>query len=501
MRTKMDINPLLLGLKLRHYRLQKGLSFQELSRLSGLSVSYLNEIEKGKKNPKLEKLRDLAKALGIPIEKLTGPAEEETLAVIERLIESNFLREIPLQLFGIERHKVIDIISQAPRRVNAFITTLIELARHYSLREENFYFGALRAYLEMHNNYFEELENEVAAFRQMFKRQLDVTGDKGVLVTQLRQILEDHFGFEVIPDGLDAYPDLYQLRALCLPQKKQLLLQSRLTPTQQAFQLGKELGFRHLELTQRAYTSSLLKVASFEHALSHFKAGYFSAALLLPREETIKDIKKYLINKNIPKPDDLIRWMQRYPATPEMFFQRLTNLLPRYFGLKKLFLIRVIYQPHSSKGRGIFLVDKELHLDRRHHPHANRLDEHYCRRWASIQLINKLLQNNGNTPLATLRKIRFHHTEEEYLLLAMARPPYRKGGRLAAIELGILLDKDSRKKIKFPLNKLPLDIVNKTCERCTLEQCEERIAPPHIARERQKRKQMFLLIDKILSEK
>ncbi len=499
MAAKFDTDPLLLGLKLRRYRLQKGLSFQELSQLSGLSISYLNEIEKGKKNPKPEKLEDLAKALGVSVEKLREPASEESLVVVERLLRSNFLRELPLQLFGIERHKIVEIIAQAPRRVSAFISTLLELARHYALREENFYFGALRAYLEMHNNYFPELEEEVDAFRQMQNTPLHVFGENQQLIAQLQNILERDFGIRVIHDGLDAYPDLYKIRALCVPGKNQLLLQSRLNPTQRAFQLGKELGFRHLGLTQRAYTSSLLKVESFEHALSHFKAGYFSAALLMPRREMLKDIRLKLLNNPKLKPDSLLQWLKRYPATPEMFFQRLTNLLPQNFGLKNIFLIRVIYQPESAKNRGIFLVDKELHLDHRHHPHANHLDEHYCRRWTAIRLINQLLQNKGKKKLAALNRIRFHGTQEEYLLLSMARPAYRSGGRLAAIELGIQLDAASRKKLQLPIEKIPLEIVNKTCERCPLDDCKERIAPPHLARERQKQKRVFEIIDEILS--
>ncbi len=499
MATTFDMDPLLLGLKLRRYRLQKGLSFQELSRLSGLSVSYLNEIEKGKKNPKPEKLLDLAKALGITTEKLMEPAREESMIVVERLLRSNFLRELPLQLFGIERHKVAEIIAHAPKRVSAFISTLLELARHYALREENFYFGALRAYLEMHDNYFSDLEKEVDAFRQMQSQTLHVFGESQQLIAQLQSILERDFGLCVIHDGLDAYPDLYKIRALFVPPKKQLLLQSRLNPTQRAFQLGKELGFQHLNLTQRAYTSSLLKVESFEHALSHFKAGYFSAALLMPREKMQKDIKRYLLKNPNLKPDSLLQWLKRYPATPEMFFQRLTNLLPQDFGLKNIFLIRVIYQPNSTKGRGIFLVDKELHLDHRHHPHANHLDEHYCRRWTSIRLINQLLQTKGKKKLAALNRIRFHGTQEEYLLLSMARPAYRSGGRLAAIELGIQLDALSRKKIQLPIEKIPLEIVNKTCERCPLENCNERVAPAHLAEERERQKKMFEIIEQILS--
>ncbi len=497
MATKPNIQPLLLGLKIRHHRLRKGLSFQELSGSSGLSVSYLNEIEKGKKNPKPEKLRNLAKALELPIEELRQPTLEGPLKPVEDLLKSDFLREIPFHLFGIEMHKIVDIIAHAPKRVSAFISTLLELARHYSLREENFYFGALRAYLEMHNNYFEELEQEVESFRQTYR--VDLQCEPAQLIRQFRHVLKDEFGFEIIHDGLDPYPELYRVRALCLAHKRQLLMQSRLNPTQRAFQIGKELGFQFLQLQQRAYTASLFKVESFEHVLSHFKAGYFSAALLMPKEKMIEDIRQFLQAEAFTS-KDMLEWLHHYTATGEMFFQRLTNLLPEYFGLKNIFLIRVLYLPHSNKNGGIFQVDKELHLDRRHHPHANQLDEHYCRRWTSIQLIQKQVKNKSKNLLADLRRIQFHNTREEYLLLSMARPAYRPKGRLAAIELGILLDKKSRKKFNFPLDDIPLTIVNKTCERCPIENCKERSAAPHLVEAREQRKKMFQRIDQLLDK-
>ena len=45
----------IIGIKLRNFRQEKGLGLKQLSSLTGLSTSYINEIEKGKKYPKAEK--------------------------------------------------------------------------------------------------------------------------------------------------------------------------------------------------------------------------------------------------------------------------------------------------------------------------------------------------------------------------------------------------------------------------------------------------------------
>ena len=47
---------LILGLKLRQFRARRGFGLKDLAERSGLSVSYLSEIETGRKYPKTEKL-------------------------------------------------------------------------------------------------------------------------------------------------------------------------------------------------------------------------------------------------------------------------------------------------------------------------------------------------------------------------------------------------------------------------------------------------------------
>ena len=54
----------ILGIKVKQYRQAAGLSLKQLAQRNELSISYLSEIEKGKKYPKPEKIILLADALG-----------------------------------------------------------------------------------------------------------------------------------------------------------------------------------------------------------------------------------------------------------------------------------------------------------------------------------------------------------------------------------------------------------------------------------------------------
>lgn len=58
---------IIFGLKVKQLRKGQQLSFAELSARSGLSISYLNEIEKGKKYPREDKIEALAEALKVSI--------------------------------------------------------------------------------------------------------------------------------------------------------------------------------------------------------------------------------------------------------------------------------------------------------------------------------------------------------------------------------------------------------------------------------------------------
>ena len=67
-----DYIKLIFGLKLKQIRTDKNLSLFGLSKLSGLSKSYLNEIENGKKYPKPDKIAILSKKLDVPFDQMVS---------------------------------------------------------------------------------------------------------------------------------------------------------------------------------------------------------------------------------------------------------------------------------------------------------------------------------------------------------------------------------------------------------------------------------------------
>lgn len=482
MGAKTQQEKIIFGLKMRHLRQARGFSFAELSRRAKMSISYLNEIEKGKKYPKEDKIITLAGVLNEDLEEFTSQELPQKLLPISNLLRSNFLNELPLHLFGIDISKIIEIMANAPTRVNAFISSLLEISQHYAIRNGHFYFAALRSYLELNDNYFPEIEASVNQFRKDFGLSKNELPSNNFL----KQILQTKYRYKIIEGALNQYPELKQMRSVFLRKKKKLLLNQNLTSTQRTFQFGKEIAFQYLGLKERASTSSLYHPQTFEEVLNHSKAIYFSVALLIPVEAFVEDIQTTFQQKQWSG-TMFLNLLDKYRATPEMLYHRLTNILPRYFGIKKLFFVR-IKEVNSNNN---FIIDRELHLNCKIHAHNNGLQEHYCRRWTGIRLLNQMkdFRQQGIKAGSMVKAGRVTHigVQEDYFCISTTREEPSAQKVNINLTIGMKINKNLKQKIAFIDDpSISSEVVNRTCERCAIEDCEERSAPPLILQKKQK---------------
>jgi len=105
------------GMKLRCFRQEKGFGLKQLAALTGLSASYINEIEKGKKYPKAEKIMMLAEGLGVEYDDLVSISMTGRLGQISELFfSSSVLGSFPFQLFGITFENVVEKVNQTCER-------------------------------------------------------------------------------------------------------------------------------------------------------------------------------------------------------------------------------------------------------------------------------------------------------------------------------------------------------------------------------------------------
>ena len=482
-----------LGLKLRSLRQEKGKPLKAIAARSGLSVSYLSEIEKGKKYPKPGKLIELARALDVSFDSLVSLQVDEELNPVKAVFSSSLLREFPFDLFGIQPEDLFDLVTQDPAKAGALLRTFLEVGRLYDVHAEHFLLAALRSYQQMHANYFEDLEGAAASYR----RARGWSGRKPPAFSRLRAILERDHGYVVDEKTLPGNPDLKSFRSVFVDgERPRLLINGRLMPSQKGFLLAREIGYRELRVTERATTSTWIKVESFEQVLNNFKASYFAGALLIDRDVLREDLARFFAR---PKWDGtaLLEGMRRYDATPETFFHRLTQLIPRFFGLREIFFMRFSHAVRSQS----YDLTKVLNLSRVPVPHGVGAGETYCRRWPALRLLREMERagkRRGARPVAVAaQRSHFLDDDAEFFVIAMARPLALSDRANSSVSLGFLVDEAFRERVRFWDDpSVPRVEVNLTCERCRLssKECRERAAPPvlHDRQEKQNRKEEAL---------
>ncbi|CAG5068366.1 hypothetical protein DYBT9623_01096 [Dyadobacter sp. CECT 9623] len=486
---------LVFGLKLKQLRLDKGLSLSELSAKSGLSISYINEIEKGKKYPKSDKILALARAIDVDYDTLVSLKLSKRLEPISDLLSSNILTELPLELFGIDPANLLEILSDAPMKISAFVGTLIEIARNYNMSIEKFYFSALRTYQEMHDNYFEDIELEA----EHFLTEHNVEPEKLLDENFLAGVLKTKFNYKIEQINERTNPEFSTVRSLTINNilGNRLLLNAHLSSVQRAFIYGRELGYLYLGLKNRLQTTALVEAETFEQLLNNFKASYFASAIIIKRSLLVPAITDVFAQKTW-QPDQLIRLIHHFNTTPESFCYRLSNILPRYFGINQIFFSRF----NNFVGQNVFDMTKEMHISRKHYPHTVR-DEHYCRRWVALTILNDLADkiNSKEQPqvLCKAQKSTYVDTQDEYLVISFAQQMSPTPNLNVSVSMGIYLDEPTREKLAFLDDpSLPSREVNQTCERCSLYDCRERIAAPIILQKKFKNEALRKALKKII---
>ncbi|MCH8325972.1 MAG: helix-turn-helix transcriptional regulator [Bacteroidetes bacterium] len=471
---------MIFGLKLKQLRLNKKLSITKLSKKSGISISYLNEIENGKKYPKSDKIAAISSALNVTYDNLVSLKLTKKLKPIADLLESNILEQLPLDHYGIDLNKLVVLLSNASLPLSALVSTIVELAKNSEMSEQNFSRTALRTYKEFNENYFEDIEISVDKFITKYN-----ISQKGAIKSNLLiKILTDNYNYIIDKDTLNKYPVLSGIRSVVIPGiKNMILLNKNLSESQLTFTLGKELGYNFLNLKERNFAYSQMKVDSFDQLLNNFRASYFSSALILNKQKLVKDLKAFF-NKNKWNPKSLQELFNKYNSSPETTFQRIAALAPKYFNLNSMFFLRF----NTTNDNREYNLIKELRLNLNENPGGYAPEEHYCRRWVSLSVLNKAkkygVKNKTKKLFIDAQISEFFVSKNKYFCFSVGRTnsPFNKN--YSSVTLGFLLNDNFKNQVKFWDDpSIKEKEVNDTCERCMIKNCKERASAPSKAEE------------------
>ena len=258
-----------------------------------------------------------------------------------------------------------------------------------------------------------------------------------------------------------------------MPGSKTLLLSQGIDDAQKTFIYAKEIAYNYLDIKDRLYTFSWIKFDNFDQVLNNFYASYFAGALVIPRKQLTNDLK-LIFSKPKFQIEDFKQLLNNYNASAESVFQRLTNILPKDFNLKSLFFLRFSHKKDSER----FDLNKELHLSKQQSPHANETNEHYCRRWISLKVLNQLITSKDDL-ICDVQVSNYSEESSSYLVFSAATQDPFKSETFRSVSVGIQLNTQTKKKIKFTEDNSILNTqVGVTCERCSISDCKVRQAEP-----------------------
>jgi hypothetical protein len=164
--------------------------------------------------------------------------------------------------------------------------------------------------------------------------------------------------------------------------------------------------------------------------------------------------------------------MDHFTNSPETFYQRLTNILPKQFHFKNLFFLRFTHNVNKST----YTLNKELHITQQQAPRANESNEHYCRRWVSLRTLDVLAKQPKQKHIFDIQISDYPDSNSQYLVFSSATAdPFKKNSN-RSVSIGILISPHLKKHINFLDDpSIKTRQVGVTCETCAIKNCKERV--------------------------
>lgn len=310
--TNQSLRNATIGQRLRELRHDRGHSQADFARRLGISGSYLNLIEKGRRAVQLPLLW---KALGLlqvePEPFLKSLGEQPVERSLAQLLDEPLLRSLNLDrhdlatisaepmavttvttLFNLYKNtrSQLDKLQQVLSRREADEKARASLERHGQVVEPAFQLDyspldEVVDFLQEHRNYFPDLEDASAAVRRRARL------GRRVLSDALVRVLVEQLGVEVtdLPPGSSSVVRYYD------PVAGRLALSAELPEARRKFDLAHVIGLRLIEERRLAETASKSFVARHPETPRLIKihlANYFAGALLLPYDDVFREAQR-----------------------------------------------------------------------------------------------------------------------------------------------------------------------------------------------------------------
>jgi transcriptional regulator with XRE-family HTH domain len=309
-----------LGHRIRHSRVTRGLTLDELGALVGVAGSQLSLIENGKREPKLSLLQEIARATETDMSELLSDEPPSRRAALE------------IELERAQASPVFSQLGLAPVRVtkgmsDETIEAILGLHRELQRREREAIATpeeARRANTELRLR-MREVNNYLPDIEALAEKQLKAAGHvSGALTHRTVSIMAEQLGFELIyasdlPHSARSVTDLENGRIYLPPAS---------IPGGHGLRSMALQAMAHRLLGHRPPTD----YADFLQ--QRLEINYYAACCLMPQGNAVAFLQQAKKDRNLAVED----FRDAFGVTHEAAGMRMTNLLTTHLGIALHFL-------------------------------------------------------------------------------------------------------------------------------------------------------------------
>ena len=309
-----------LGHRIRHHRVARGYTLDELGALVGVAGSQLSLIENGKREPKLSLLQAIAHATGTDVTDLLSPEPPNRRAALELDLEqaqnSPVFRRLGIPAVRVTKatsdetiESILGLHRELQRREREAIATPEEARRANT---------ELRLRMRERGNYLPEIEH-------LAEKQLKAAGHTGGALTHRSvSVMASQLGFELI--YVDDLP--HSARSVTDLEHGRIYLPPASIPG------GHGLRSMALQAMAHRLLGHTPPTDYADFLQQRLEINYFAACCLMPETASVAFLAQAKKDRNLAVED----FRDAFGVTHEAAAMRMTNLLTEHLGTRLHFL-------------------------------------------------------------------------------------------------------------------------------------------------------------------
>ena len=313
-----------IGSKVRKERRSKGMSQSNLSRTLGISASYLNLIESGRRTITVPLLIKIGNELGLSLKDLTMESNKRLLSDVMEVLSNELFEDL-----DITNYETAEFISNNPNIAKALLSLndtyknlrddtqnrLEALDVESSVKEKKtsrLPVEIVSDFIQENKNYFEGLEKKAESIRQRIYFE---EGHRTIGHSLIQYLLKEHNTKVRVISIEENEKSIKNFDS----NKKILFLSEMLTYSARNFHLAYQIAyFDGHETINKIIDSNKIYSEQVISLLKISLLNYFAAALLMPYDDFLHNVKKYKYDIEI--------LMHHYATSFEQVTHRFTNL-------------------------------------------------------------------------------------------------------------------------------------------------------------------------------